>query len=222
MWRKEELQALYGGPEPSFLRSYRYDAEFLSFILSNPQFVLKLHGDINDINTMLLDPDRAWDNGALSGSRGDRLRTTYSSAAGLGHIVFVGAGMRDRTILELHSAWKSSGIERREGLRFVALVPEGELDTIREELQDAETRQVIGRADDFFDEIDFRIIDIEEGGVGVHVRDYLARLADMREHSSSHPSSPPLNEPEERLEDLRRRATEVYGHFMDWTPTPPP
>ena len=50
------------------LRVYRYFAGFLPYILSNPRFVLKLHGDVNDIATMLFDPVSAWSSGgALAG-----------------------------------------------------------------------------------------------------------------------------------------------------------
>jgi hypothetical protein len=44
----------------SALRSYRYNADFLRHLMTNRRFVLKLHGDINDIGTMQFNPEEFW------------------------------------------------------------------------------------------------------------------------------------------------------------------
>ena len=106
------------------LRSYRYNADFLRYILSNPRFVLKLHGDINDIGSMELDPNGAW---KRSGSLGDRkgkgmdLKEVYRAILDQGHMVYVGCGFRDRTIEELHGFWLA---QRRKPCNCrIALIP---------------------------------------------------------------------------------------------------
>lgn len=60
----------------AYLRVYRHTAAYLPFILSNPVFVLKLHGDVNDIGTMVLDPEYAWrdDQGEFRGQSGEFLQ----------------------------------------------------------------------------------------------------------------------------------------------------
>ncbi len=96
-----ERDAAYGRRA---LRTYRYDARFLRFVLSTPRFVLKLHGDVNDLGTMLFDPSAAWaPGGALHGARGRDLCRALDSARNAGHIVYVGCGARDRTFRSLHA-----------------------------------------------------------------------------------------------------------------------
>jgi hypothetical protein len=108
----------------SALRIYRYSAAFLPYILSNPTFVLKLHGDVNDLGSMLLNPESAWSAaGALNGRRGEWLRQLWVTVNELGNIVFLGAGLRDRTVRELDSA-ASVGVASHERL---ALVPAKEV-----------------------------------------------------------------------------------------------
>jgi hypothetical protein len=89
----------------SIMRVYRYTAHFTRFIRSNPRFVLKLHGDINDIATMVFDPQTGWDDPELlGGAAGEDLRTLYRTFAASGHLVYLGCGFRDRTIKELDEA----------------------------------------------------------------------------------------------------------------------
>lgn len=91
---------------PAALRTYRYYARFLPFLLSVPRFVLKLHGDIDDIGTMLFDPETAWDqNKQLDGRVGDDLRHVFDAALRSGHMIYIGCGGRDRTFRELHQ-WR--------------------------------------------------------------------------------------------------------------------
>lgn len=113
------------------LRSYRYSAGFLRYLLSNPRFVLKLHGDINDIATMEFDPWSAWDNRQrLGGEAGEQLKQVYNAALRRGHMVYIGCSFRDRTIHELHNGkgrrpaepWSKDKKARRNCR--VALVPE--------------------------------------------------------------------------------------------------
>ncbi|MBI4718204.1 MAG: SIR2 family protein [Planctomycetes bacterium] len=119
----------------SLLRVYRYTAEFLPFIQTNPRFVLKLHGDINDIRTMQFDPEAAWNPGGVFSVGNVRVDLTgvYSDILQNSSVVYVGAGMRDRTIIELHTAWRRRATTSA-GLR-VALIPTSEVNVIRDELQ---------------------------------------------------------------------------------------
>lgn len=118
----EHAYALYShGAE---LRSYRYTANFLRYLASNPRFVLKLHGDINDLATMEFDPNGAWRDGgrfADETGRGEDLKRVYSALLSRGHIVYVGCGFTDETIRRLHDDW----VTRRAASRFhrVALIP---------------------------------------------------------------------------------------------------
>jgi NAD-dependent SIR2 family protein deacetylase len=52
------------------LRSYRYTADLLRYILSNRRFILHLHGDINDIATMQCHPSHAWSTGIFADQEG--------------------------------------------------------------------------------------------------------------------------------------------------------
>lgn len=111
------------------LRSYRYTANFLRFILSNPHFVLKLHGDINDIATMELCPRKAWSSkGRLTGkkdSRGQDLKDAYAATLDRGHMIYLGCGFRDETIRQLHRNWQPK--VKSQPLTRIALLPEWEL-----------------------------------------------------------------------------------------------
>lgn len=95
------------------LRSYRYTADYLRFILSNPRFVLKLHGDINDITTMEFCPIGAWSGGGLAGDRGTDLERVYHAALDRGHVIYLGCGFTDKTIRRLHKRWKPTEASRR-------------------------------------------------------------------------------------------------------------
>lgn len=113
------------------LRSYRYNADFLRYLLSNRRFVLKLHGDINDIASMQFDPKQAWEKGAFTKpkpeSRGMDLKRIYNAILERGHMVYVGCGFRDETIKELHDFWQleSSRPEYRALPNCrIALIPE--------------------------------------------------------------------------------------------------
>ena len=118
------------------LRSYRYNAHLLRYLLSNPQFVLKLHGDINDVATMQFDPESAWKTGAtFRHEYGRQLKEVYNAILQRGHVIYVGCGFKDATIKQLHarpqdpfqddfqpkSPWREEVPKRN---RRVALVPE--------------------------------------------------------------------------------------------------
>jgi hypothetical protein len=114
----------------AYLRVYRYTASFLPFILSNPTFLLKLHGDVNDIGTMVFDPEYAWRDihGEFHGESGEFLKSVYRAAIMRGHMIYLGCGFRDRTITSLHGAVGS----RPPGqLRRVAIVPDNEVASIQ-------------------------------------------------------------------------------------------
>lgn len=103
----EHAYSLFG--HGAALRSYRYNADFLRYLLTNRRFILKLHGDINDIGSTEFDPNTAWESGRSLGheqKRGEDLKKIYSAILQRGHMVYVGCGFRDRTIQELHSSWK--------------------------------------------------------------------------------------------------------------------
>ena len=110
------------------LRSYRWNADFLRYLLSNPRFVLKLHGDINDIASMQFDPYQAWEEGgALYGQRGGDLSEVYKAILDRGHMVYVGCGFCDPTIRELHTFWQSKRVAKPRALSNlyrIALIPE--------------------------------------------------------------------------------------------------
>jgi SIR2-like protein len=111
------------------LRFYRYDADFLRYVMSNRRFVLKLHGDINDIRSMQFNPTTAWKKGGkLAGKHGYDLKMVYSTALREGHMVYVGMGFRDSTIVELH---KYASNHLSSNVRL-ALVPRWELNRITE------------------------------------------------------------------------------------------
>ena len=121
------------------LHSYRYTADFLRYLLSNRRFVLKLHGDINDLRTMEFDPKGAWEEeGSLGGeeARGRDLEKIYSAALRRGHMIYVGCGFRDQTIQNLHDAWTPEG----ELLRHcrVALIPGKELEQVADRFRGIE------------------------------------------------------------------------------------
>lgn len=120
-----ERASVYGNTTP--LRTYRYYARFLPYLLSVPRFVLKLHGDVDDIGTMLFDPQTAWEpKGALYGQTGEDLRRVFDAAQLSSHMIYVGCGGRDRTFRELHEG-RTKGGEQRERLFFV---PAAEVDGI--------------------------------------------------------------------------------------------
>jgi hypothetical protein len=106
------------------LRSYRYNADFLRYIMSNPRFVLKIHGDINDIGRMQFNPETAWAH-KFGKKHGQDLKLVYQTALRNGHMIYVGVGFRDRTIKELHRYWRENG-GGSSSLR-VALMPESEV-----------------------------------------------------------------------------------------------
>ncbi len=97
------------------LRSYRYTADLLRYVLSNRRFVLHLHGDINDIATMLFRPSGAWAKWCpkglglpmVPGSTGDDLKRVYANILNRGHVIYLGCGFRDDTIRQLHNGWDS-------------------------------------------------------------------------------------------------------------------
>jgi hypothetical protein len=124
---------IYGHPGP--LRSYRYNVSFLRFLMSNPRFILKLHGDINDISTMILDPYSAWDDpDLLDGAYGEDLKRIYTAALQLGHMIYVGSGLRDRTFIELHC--ESRGLRVPNQYQKIALIPDWEIPEIIAESDD--------------------------------------------------------------------------------------
>jgi len=117
------------------LRSYRYNADFLRYIMSNRRFVLKLHGDINDIGRMQLAPAEAWnENNELFNPYGNDLKRVYCTALQRGHMVYIGMGFRDATIVQLHEAWRNKN--QPSGHLRIALVPYWELDEIKRNLGD--------------------------------------------------------------------------------------
>jgi hypothetical protein len=125
-----ERYLTYG--HPAALRTYRYYARFLPFLLSVPRFVLKLHGDIDDIGTMLFDPETAWDRSdQLGGQMGHDLRHVFDAALRSGHIVYIGCGGRDRTFRELHQWHRRTQHGSYQRLFFV---PANELASIVKEV----------------------------------------------------------------------------------------
>lgn len=124
---------LYG--HPAALRTYRYKAQFLPFILSVPRFVLKLHGDVDDIGTMLFDPETAWDQeNKLGGHAGGDLRHVFDAALRSGHMIYVGCGGHDRTFRELHQWPKRS---RQTPYHRLFFTPAAEVAGIVEEMGSA-------------------------------------------------------------------------------------
>ena len=111
----------------ALLRVYRHNAAFLPFILTNPVFVLKLHGDINDIGTMVFDPEYAWQHqdGEFGGQTGEWLQQLYSAIIRRGHVLYLGAGFRDRTIRTLHAA--RAAATSNAALKRCTFMPEEEL-----------------------------------------------------------------------------------------------
>ena len=106
------LEHAYALKHGAALRSYRYNADFLRYILSNRRFVLKLHGDINDIRSMEFHPDGAWKSQGtlgLNGAKGNgaHLKNVYRAILASAHVVYVGCGFRDVTIKKLHASWKA-------------------------------------------------------------------------------------------------------------------
>ncbi len=107
------------------LRSYRYSADLLRYLLSNRQFVLKLHGDINDLGGMLLDPQQAWTRRAALSTRkqGQNLKRVYAACLERGHMVYVGCGFRDETIKHLHAFARQRSHALNSGHCRLALLP---------------------------------------------------------------------------------------------------
>lgn len=114
----------------SALRSYRYNANLLRYIFSNPAFVLKLHGDINDIHTVLLDPRLLW-RGSPHGGKPSDLKKVYATALARGHMIYVGLGFLDQTIEKLHMYWRRYWRMQQRGSHYlrVALVPRWEFES---------------------------------------------------------------------------------------------
>jgi len=107
----------------SALRAYRYNAEFLRYIFSNRRFILKIHGDINDIGSMELDPDEAWTSGRFYGTMvGYNLKHAYKTALESGHMIYIGLSFRDKAIEKLHCCGRQSDSPYRR----IALMPEKE------------------------------------------------------------------------------------------------
>lgn len=119
------------------LRTYRYTADYLRFLLSNPHFVLKLHGDINDIASMEFRPRKAWSTGGLSQryGRGEDLKHVYRAALDRGHMIYLGCGFRDETVEQLHRGWE---FDANRPFYRIALLPD-------RELSDPATADQIGR-----------------------------------------------------------------------------
>jgi hypothetical protein len=93
---------------------------------------LKLHGDIDDIGTMLFDPETAWDrNDQLGEQIGHDLRHVFDAALRSGHIIYVGCGGRDRTFRELHQ-WR--GRRQHSSYQRLFFVPANELESIVKEM----------------------------------------------------------------------------------------
>jgi hypothetical protein len=116
------LEVACPSDDRALLRVYRYTAAFLPFIMSNPLFVLKLHGDVNDLQTMILDPESAWVRSEqLGGPKGVHIKRLYREIIENGHLVYVGVGFRDQTILSLDSEVRAT--RKQAALHRVALVP---------------------------------------------------------------------------------------------------
>lgn len=158
------------------LRSYRYNADFLRYLMSNRRFVLKLHGDINDIGRMQLSPHEAWKGNRLFVPYRNDLKKAYTAALEKGHMIYMGMGFRDETIIRLHQAWRKNH-QSAAHLR-VALIPHSELKRIKDDL---------GRRQELFDDIVFLTYGDESDGAGSHhhvVREFLTQIAQVRGRGS--------------------------------------
>ena len=183
------------------LRSYRYSADFLRYIMSNPKFILKLHGDINDVGRMLFHPDKAWEKGEKDGkvpgqlakqrgsapepekvTYGGDLKMVYQTALQWGHMIYVGMGFRDRTILELHSHWLASGISSP-NVR-VALLCENELEGIKAELKKKRANLAADTVKNNYKDIVFLTYN-DTSKPAVEVREFLSCVVDARAHHRS-------------------------------------
>jgi SIR2-like domain len=144
----EHAYSLFHGPG---LRSYRPTADFLRYIMTNPKFVLKLHGDINDIGTMQLNPRQLWSGRRPGQFRRDDLKQVYATALQRGHMVYVGVGFRDDTIVQLHKYWRDNNDNKKPSPRRlrVALLPRWEIKDIKEDLRQ------LGASKDLFDDVLF-------------------------------------------------------------------
>jgi SIR2-like protein len=150
----ETAYAVYG--YGTALRTYRPDASFLELLLTNPRFVLKVHGDINDAAGMIVRPFGTWGIGESgedgegedgeSGKDGkdagslDDVVEAYGTALNLGHMVYLGCGFQDRGFLRFHRralAVEHGRAPHRSPIRL-AFVPRGEVPAIVHALGDAD------------------------------------------------------------------------------------
>ena len=123
--------------------------------------MLKLHGDINDIRTMQLNPEVFW-KGLSDEKWGMALKEVYGCALKKGHMVYLGTGLTDATIAHLHQAWRDKN-EKSEYLR-VALFPSWEFDHIKPRV---------------FNDIEFLTYDRDTLPAQA-VREFLSRIVDVR------------------------------------------
>ena len=154
------------------LRSYRYNADFLRHIMTNPKFVLKLHGDINDIGKMQLSPERAWTDDKLFAPYRRDLKNTYIEAVQEGHMIYLGMGFRDETIIRLHKAWRKRK-QASTNLRL-ALIPRWELRRIKNDL---------GTRQELFDDVLFLTYGSDDPDPVVRdysVREFLSQIVEAR------------------------------------------
>lgn len=136
------------------LRTYRYNASFLRFVTSTPRFVVKIHGDVNDLGSMILDPQSAWDSKLyLNNSCGVAVKKLYANLRNQGPMIFVGLGFRDRTICELQNSWRRDRSQCGSGF---AVFFKSEIDRTRKQWSR------MGYADDLFDDVTFFIVDDTE------------------------------------------------------------
>jgi hypothetical protein len=164
---------------PGGLRTYRYDASFLRFILSTPRFIVKIHGDINDLGSMILDPEMAWKKSTyLNGRMGFEVKKLYSNIREAGALVFLGVGFRDRTICELQQYWKQ--IRKSKGIGF-AVFFESEIK------KTVEQWKRMGYAEDLFDDVIFFIVDdrnlTDNNLKGFVIQKSATNLLDRLEHA---------------------------------------
>lgn len=166
--------------EPSKLRCYRYTAQFLPFIMTNERFILKLHGDINDVGTMQFDPNSAWKSKrALGGRAGDDVRKVYEKVMFNGHMIYVGAGMRDWTIIELHKAWRIASAKKNDkrlnSLRRFVILPKDEIKAISNKPAGRFARTSL------FDDLQFLWYDPEKEDRENTILEFLGKIAEKRQ-----------------------------------------
>ena len=112
------------------VRVYRYNAAFLPFVTSSPRFIVKIHGDVNDIRTMIFSPSSSWrDSQTLGGLYGARCSKAYNTMLAQGSMLYIGNGFRDYTFYHLHKRWRSSP-DFCTGLR-IAIIPKWEVENVK-------------------------------------------------------------------------------------------